>query len=89
MNFSFVSPIGRTLESILKASKGLLRHSSIAMQLRVRSATKYPTKLFTETLGEGLTRNGDGQWSSPETTARYLAEFERINHFSKPTSNSN
>ncbi|MNR43556.1 hypothetical protein D3C85_1621900 [compost metagenome] len=83
MNFKFTSPIGRTLESILADAKKLLRPNSIAMQRQIRSATKYPDKTFTEKLGIGLPQNEDGQWSSPETTAKYKAEFERINHFRK------
>lgn len=83
MKFKFTSPIGRTLETILVAAKKLLRPNSIAMQRQIRSATKYPAKWFTENLGKGLPQNEDGQWSSPETTAKYKAEFERINHFRK------
>ena len=83
MNFKFTSPIGKTLETILAAAKKLLRPNSIAQQRQLRSATKYPTKTFTEMLGHDLPRNSDDQWSSPETTAKYIAEFERINHFRK------
>jgi len=83
MKSKFTSPIGRTLETILVAAKKLLRPNSIAMQRQLRSATKYPEKWFTKKLGEGLPQNEDGQWSSPETTAKYKAEFERINHFRK------
>ena len=83
MNFKFTSPIGRTLESILADAKKLLRPNSIAQQRQLRSATNYPTKTFTEMLGRGLAQNEDGQWSSPETTAKYIAEFESINKFRK------
>lgn len=83
MKFKFRSPKGRTLESVLIASKKLLRINSLAMQRRIRSYTRYPSASFTELLGQGLPKNEDGQWSSRETTAKYIAEFNRLNRFFK------
>lgn len=83
MNFKFTSPIGRTLGSILADAKNLLRPNSIAQQRRIRSATQYPSQIFANFMSEDLPRNTDGVWSSPETTAKYVAEFMRLNNFRK------
>lgn len=81
MKFTFKSPIGRTLDSILADAKKLLRNHGRLMPRRRSSGRAYPSQAFADMLSHGLPRNGDGQWSSPESTRRYLAEFLRLNHF--------
>jgi len=81
MKFKFTSPIGRTLESILADAKKLLRSHSRLMPRRRKGATQYPSQAFADQISEGLPRNEDGQWSSVESTRRYVAEFMRLNKF--------
>lgn len=83
MNFKFTSPIGRTLESILADAKKLLRNHGRLMPRRRKGTTQYPSHSFADQISKGLERNEDGDWSSKESTQRYVAEFMRLNHFRK------
>lgn len=81
MRFKFISPIGRSLESILVDSKKLLRGYGKALPRKGSLKAAFPRADFVERLGRGLPRNEDGQWSSPDSTKAYTQEFLRLNHY--------
>lgn len=81
MKFKFISPIGRTLESILIDAKKMLRGYGRALPRKGSPNARFPTEDFVERLGRGLSRNDEGQWSSPESTKAYVQEFLRLNHY--------
>lgn len=68
----------RTLEEVETAAAKVCKNNCGKLPTRAQSATgrQFPNMAY---LSIGLPTNEDGQWSSADSTKKYVAEYERQN----------